>query len=267
MRKYDVLTDEEEKELLEKCKNGDKEACDKLILHNLRYVYSQAKIYAKNEEDIMDYVQVGNIGLMEALSEFDFDRPTKFLTFARWYVQRNMNEYMNTDHDIIKKSNQTKYGKKIERIKAEFYNKECRYPTANEIMDIMQEMYGVEIKDIRDVYHMCVNSINMNVDDDLTVEDTSEFAEKTASYNEYDVACDKEYDSESSDMAAKLLSVLPSKHSDVIKKYYGILGPAYSIEELAEEYNMTPSTMQKIIDKSIQYMKVNAESIVGREAM
>lgn len=267
VRKYDVLTDEEEKELLEKCKNGDKEACDKLILHNLRYVYSQAKIYAKNEEDIMDYVQVGNIGLMEALSEFDFDRPTKFLTFARWYVQRNMNEYMNTDHDIIKKSNQTKYGKKIERIKAEFYNKECRYPTANEIMDIMQEKYGEEIKDIRDVYDMCVNSINMNVDDDLTVEDTSEFAEKTASYNEYDVACDKEYDSESSDMAAKLLSVLPSKHSDVIKKYYGILGPAYSIEELAEEYNMTPSTMQKIIDKSIQYMKVNAESIVGREAM
>ena len=47
VRKYDVLTDEEEKELLEKCKNGDKEACDKLILHNLRYVYSQAKIYAK----------------------------------------------------------------------------------------------------------------------------------------------------------------------------------------------------------------------------
>ena len=135
VRKYDVLSDEQERELLIKAKNGDRKAQDELILRNQRFVYSQAKIYATDENDIMDYVQEGNIGLMEALSQFDVEKDNKFLTYARWYIKQKMNRYMEETHDMIYQSNRQKYGKRIEKIKAEFLTNENRYPTIEEIMD------------------------------------------------------------------------------------------------------------------------------------
>ena len=56
VRRYDVLSDAEEKELFKRYSEGDLSARDQIILSNQRFLYSQAKIYAKNEEDIMDYV-------------------------------------------------------------------------------------------------------------------------------------------------------------------------------------------------------------------
>ena len=265
VRKYDVLSDEQERELLIKAKNGDRKAQDELILRNQRFVYSQAKIYATDENDIMDYVQEGNIGLMEALSQFDVEKDNKFLTYARWYIKQKMNRYMEETHDMIYQSNRQKYGKRIEKIKAEFLTNENRYPTIEEIMDRYEELYGETIKEKSDVYDLSVNSIDVNIDDDYTVEDTPDFAVRTASYNEYDEECEKNDEDEGS-LAQELLSILPSKHSEMLKAYYGIGGEPCSIDELAEEYGMHPNVVKKLIDKSIKYIQENAELVTSKHA-
>lgn len=265
VRKYRVLSDEEERELLIKAKKGDRKAQDELLLRNQRFIYSQAKIYAVNEDDVMDYVQEGNIGLMEALDLFDVEKGNKFLTYARWYIKQKMNRFMKEDHDIVYQSNNQKYGKRIDKIKADFLVRENRYPTIEEIMDKYEELYGETIKDKSDVYELSVNSIDINIDDDYTVEDTPDFAVRTASYNEYDEECEKNEVDEQS-LAQELLSVLPSKHSDMLQKYFGIGGEAYTIDELAEEYGMHPNVVKKLIDKSIKYIQENTELVTSRYA-
>lgn len=265
VRKYRVLSDEEERELLIKAKKGDRKAQDELLLRNQRFIYSQAKIYALNEDDVMDYVQEGNIGLMEALDLFDVEKDNKFLTYARWYIKQKMNRFMEENHDIVYQSNHQKYGKRIDKIKADFLVKENRYPTIEEIMDKYEELYGETIKEKSDVYELSVNSIDINIDDDYTVEDAPDFAVRTASYNEYDEECEKNEVDEQS-LAQDLLSVLPSKHSDMLQKYFGIGGEAYTIDELAEEYGMHPNVVKKLIDKSIKYIQENTESITSRYA-
>lgn len=265
VRKYRVLSDEEERELLIKAKKGDRKAQDELLLRNQRFIYSQAKIYAINEDDVMDYVQEGNIGLMEALDLFDVEKDNKFLTYARWYIKQKMNRFMEENHDIVYQSNHQKYGKRIDKIKADFLVKENRYPTIEEIMDKYEELYGETIKEKSDVYELSVNSIDINIDDDYTVEDAPDFAVRTASYNEYDEECEKNEVDEQS-LAQDLLSVLPSKHSDMLQKYFGIGGEAYTIDELAEEYGMHPNVVKKLIDKSIKYIQENTESITSRYA-
>lgn len=265
VRKYRVLSDEEERELLIKAKKGDRKAQDELLLRNQRFIYSQAKIYALNEDDVMDYVQEGNIGLMEALDLFDVEKDNKFLTYARWYIKQKMNRFMEENHDIVYQSNHQKYGKRIDKIKADFLVKENRYPTIEEIMDKYEELYGETIKEKSDVYELSVNSIDINIDDDYTVEDAPDFAVRTASYNEYDEECEKNEVDEQS-LAQDLLSVLPSKHSDMFQKYFGIGGEAYTIDELAEEYGMHPNVVKKLIDKSIKYIQENTESITSRYA-
>jgi len=264
VRKYKVLTDEEERELLIKAKNGDRKAQDELIIRNQRYVYSQAKIYATGEDDIMDYVQEGNIGLIEALERFDVENSNKFLTYAKWYIQQKMNRYMNETHDMVYQSNRQKYSKRIEKIKNGFLKTENRYPTIEEIMEKYEELYGESIKEKSDVYDCTVSSIDLNVDDDYTVEDTPDFATRTASYNDYDVECDENEVDEKSSMAHELLEILPSKHREILRKYYGFGGEPYSIEDLSEEYGMYPNVIEKIINNSIQYIKENSEVVTKK---
>ena len=84
IRKYDVLTNEEELELFEMIKNGNKfekqVAKEKLINCNQRFVVAVAKRYATND-NILDLINEGNIGLMEALENFKVEKGVKFTKF------------------------------------------------------------------------------------------------------------------------------------------------------------------------------------------
>ena len=83
IQKYPILTPNEEVELFVKMKEGDKEARNKLILCNQRFVFKIAKMYVSGDA-LLDVVDEGNIGLMKALDESDFDvtKGTRFLTLA-----------------------------------------------------------------------------------------------------------------------------------------------------------------------------------------
>jgi RNA polymerase primary sigma factor len=255
VRRYDVLSDSDEKALFEQYANGDLSARDKIILSNQRFLYSQAKIYAKNEEDIMDYVSEGNIGMLEVIEEFDYTKGFKFITFAVWYIKRAMNSFMTNQRDCIVKSNAAKYGKKIDKIKNEFYLKNERYPYPDEIAEIMSEKYGIEVVNLIDLYDLNIDSINNETDDDVSAEEVSEFAMQTASYNDYEVEKEASNDDLIDGLSKNLLNVLSARYKDIVCKYFGIGGDKYSIFELSMEYNLPENIVKTIVDKSLQYMK------------
>ena len=88
--KYKELSDEEFLELFLQYKSGNKEAENRLILHNLTLVFSIAtsimnSLNNKNLQlnfELLDLIQQGNIGLQEALAAYDCERKNKFSTFA-----------------------------------------------------------------------------------------------------------------------------------------------------------------------------------------
>lgn len=87
------LSGEEEKELAYRIKEGDKEALDKLINHNLRFVISVAKKY-RNRTDVSfaDLISEGNIGLMKAAHKFDPSRNIRFSSYAVWWIKASIKE-------------------------------------------------------------------------------------------------------------------------------------------------------------------------------
>lgn len=255
VRRYDVLSDNDEKELFKRYHEGDLSARDQIILSNQRFLYSQAKIYAKNEEDIMDYVSEGNIGMLEAFDEFDYTKGFKFITFAVWYIKRAMNAFMTTQRDSIVKSNSAKYGKKVEKIKNEFYLKNCRYPYPDEIAELLLEKYDIEVVNLIDLYDLNISSINDDVDNEVSVEEVSDFALQTASYNDFDNNEENSNDDLIDGLSKNLLSVLSARYKDIVCKYFGIGGDKYSIFELSMEYQLPENSVKKIIDKAIQYMR------------
>ena len=76
------LSQEEEKECLLKLQNGDQKAKEDLILHNMRLVAHVAKKYQNEEDEIEDLISIGTIGLMKAVSTFNYNYGNRFATYA-----------------------------------------------------------------------------------------------------------------------------------------------------------------------------------------
>lgn len=82
-----VLSQEEEKSLAIKSKNGDNDAYHKLVKHNLRLVVSIAKRYINQNVELMDMIEDGNIGLMKAVENFDYTKGYKLSTYATPWIK------------------------------------------------------------------------------------------------------------------------------------------------------------------------------------
>ena len=80
--KLQNLTDEEKRELLKRTKIGDEKAREKLIAGNLRLVLSIIQRFSNRKENMDDLFQVGCIGLIKAIDNFNIDLDVKFSTYA-----------------------------------------------------------------------------------------------------------------------------------------------------------------------------------------
>lgn len=96
VKKYKPLTKKEEFELSDKIKKGDKEALQKLVNANLRFVVTIAKQYRNTGVCFSDIISEGNIGLIKAANKFDKSKGVKFISYAVWWIRSSINEYINS---------------------------------------------------------------------------------------------------------------------------------------------------------------------------
>lgn len=83
------LSEEEEKECIEKMRNGDTEARNKLVEHNLRLVAHIVKKYSQSN-DIDDLISIGTIGLMKGVDSFDNEKNTRLATYAARCIENEI---------------------------------------------------------------------------------------------------------------------------------------------------------------------------------
>ena len=84
------LTTEEEKDYLERYRNGDLKAKDVLIERNLRLVAHVVRKYQTAEDEMDDLISIGTIGLIKAVSTFDGNRNSKLGTYAAKCIENAM---------------------------------------------------------------------------------------------------------------------------------------------------------------------------------
>lgn len=88
-----TLSVEEEKDCFERMKKGDKKARNKIIEHNLRLVAHIIKKYYSNSSEQDDLISIGTIGLIKAVSTFNYDKGTKFATYAARCIENEILMY------------------------------------------------------------------------------------------------------------------------------------------------------------------------------
>ena len=88
IRRYPLLTAEEEVELSKRIEQGDLEAKERMINSNLRLVVSIAKKYQGQELSLLDLIQEGIFGLIRAAEKFDWRKGYKFSTYATFWIRQ-----------------------------------------------------------------------------------------------------------------------------------------------------------------------------------
>lgn len=102
IRKYHPLSPALEQRLTILIQQGDEQARQTLIEHNLRLVTHIAKTYYHPKVELLDLIQEGNLGLIEAVDRFDPKMGHRFSTFAVWWIRKRILRYLGRSEDLVR---------------------------------------------------------------------------------------------------------------------------------------------------------------------
>lgn len=241
IRKIPVISHERQEEIfiLLNNKNIDKklkkELFDELVVGNLRFVISVAKMYQGQGLDIMDLISEGNIGLMKAAERFDPTSGLKFISYAVWWVKQSMMASMNENARTIRiPSNLVQESQKQ---KKEELNEEDKYYINNSDEPVSSNLpYCVGLyKEINEEGDQLIDLIpNKDAQSPDEILNTPEEIKKKVNM---------------------MLSVLDEREKTIIEKYYGLTGVECNLDDLGEEFGCTKERIRQLRDKAIKKLR------------
>lgn len=137
--KLKVLTDEKKRDLLVKCKNGDMGARQELIYGNLRLVLSIIQRFTNRKENMDDLFQVGCIGLIKAVDNFNIELDVKFSTYAVPMIIGEVRRYLRDNNAIRISRSVRDLAYRALQVKEELVREKESEPTVDEIASKLGE--------------------------------------------------------------------------------------------------------------------------------
>lgn len=264
VHKYPTLTQEQERYWFDKYRNGKtkkerEDAREYIIKCNQRFVVAAAKNWATTET-LMDYVNEANIGLMEAIDDFDLDKGVKFLTFAAFYIKRSINTYRNGALQIVKRPNRSKTFHVMSKAKNGFLQEHEREPTLQELFEIINNKYKKDIRDPRDLLDFNYGSIDSGDTEEEEARGIGmmiEYNTASASINTCEIEDEKKYQYS---LIRKYLNILSKREQTIIKMYFGLyedngLRRQLTPKEIGDKFNLTQERVRQLIDLSLERMR------------
>ena len=246
----DLITVEEEVELAQRIRNGDRIALEKLTRANLRFVVSVAKQYQNQGLSLPDLINEGNLGLIKAAEKFDETRGFKFISYAVWWIRQSILQAIAEQSRIVRLPlNQIGSINKISKETARLEQELERMPSVEEIADLIEIPENKVAESIRiSGKHVSVDA-PISADEDATMLDLFTPSDTPST----DQALIQESLAKEIQRA---LSSLTKKERDIINMYYGIgYSHPYSLDEIADKYKLTRERVRQIKEKAIKRLK------------
>ena len=102
IRRYPLLSSDEELDIGRKAREGDKSAIDLMITSNLRLVVKIAKNYRARGVPLLDLIEEGNLGLIHAVQKFDPERGFRFSTYATWWIRQSIEQAIMCQSRLVR---------------------------------------------------------------------------------------------------------------------------------------------------------------------
>lgn len=249
--KIPLITAEEEKELAYKAKDGDRKAIDKLVTSNLRFVISVAKQYQGRGIDLLDLIQEGSCGVVEAVKHYDPSKGFKFISYAVWWIRQAIVRAISNQCRTVRLPVSQIVGiSKINKATEKFEQEHGRKPSIKEL----EEETGFTDKKINKI--MYADSKSVSLDSPIREEDTNCLIDIIANPNS--VEADKHLiDPIIPNEIEKLLKKLPNRDSDVLRMFYGIKMIPMSSKEIANRFGISSERVRQIQHNALNYIRAN----------
>lgn len=250
----DLISIEEEIELAQRIKKGDRKALEKLTKANLRFVVSVAKQYQNQGLSLPDLINEGNLGLIKAAEKFDETRGFKFISYAVWWIRQSILQAIAEQSRIVRLPlNQVGSVNKINRILNKFEQEHERRPNVDEISD------QIDLPEDKIVEAMKVNGKHISVDAPIMEGADSSLLDVLP--NTESPMADNELVMESlREEVASALNVLNERERNIIECFYGINQREMTLEEIGDKFGLTRERVRQIKEKALRRLRQNTKS-------
>jgi len=247
----ELLSSDEEVELAQRIRKGDRKALERLTKANLRFVVSVAKQYQNQGLSLPDLINEGNLGLIRAAEKFDETRGFKFISYAVWWIRQSILQAIAEQSRIVRLPlNQVGSVNKINRMLSKFEQENERRPSVDEIaeqIDIPEEKVGEAM--MVSGRHVSVDAPFVDGEEnsllDILINDNAPMADKQLVLESLRVEI------------AAVLNTLNDREQKVIKAFYGIGQPEMTLEEIGNKYGLTRERVRQIKEKAIRRLRTS----------
>ncbi len=250
----ELLTTDQEVELAQRIRKGDKRALERLTKANLRFVVSVAKQYQNQGLSLPDLINEGNVGLIKAAEKFDETRGFKFISYAVWWIRQSILQAIAEQSRLVRLPlNQVGSVNKITRELNKFEQEHERKPSVDEIAE------RVDLPEDKIADAMKANSRHVSMDAPIADgEDSSliDFLSGDSSNTDRELAIES-----LKAEVSRILKLLTDKEQKVLRAFFGIDGsPEMTLDEIGEKYNLTRERVRQIKEKALRRLRHNTKN-------
>ena len=264
VERYPLISDPaEERALARRARKGDKEAAERLVTANLRFVISYVKKYQGRGLGLAELVCIGNEGLLKAVKKFDPDKGVKFISYAVWWIRQTVLQALAEQTRSVRiPLNQNSNLARLARTTTSLTQRLGRTPTDQELAQEMRE----PVETVRTLRRVAATELSLDAPLDRGDRDSASFGERFAGSEGTDIEEGVEAAARRNCLESMFDCYLTERERKILYLYYGLDdGEQRTLEEIGSLLGVTRERIRQIRNRAFEKLRDSprGESLSG----
>ena len=258
VEKYPLIVDPaEERALAHRARAGDKQAAERLVTANLRFVISYVKKYQGRGLGLAELVCIGNEGLLKAVKKFDPDKGVKFISYAVWWIRQTVLQALAEQTRSVRiPLNQNSNLVRLSRVDTALTQSFGRTPTDEEIATEM----GEPVETVRALRRVAASELSLDAPLDRGDRDSASFGERFAGSEAEQIEEEVEAQARREFLERMFDKYLTERERKILYLYYGLdEGEERTLEEIGMLLGVTRERIRQIRNRAFEKLRESSD--------